>query len=350
MAVSSKIPRERLQNSFLFRLLLISGGLLVVIGCKSQSSCGPAPGETLKRSADLKTDCRRLLFAQIVEDHDPNVFSESAILESQAFKYFLKRVSETTHDQLRKRTSDEATFDRLMSQPGLYRGQVVTLPRGVILEVTQAQATPSYNLPPGYTILPAVFIDSACDVYALRILCPPNSKLYEKLRKGIETDELPVARLSGYFMKLYARRTAKLDEPPWRRPLLICPEPEFSQAIEPRHVWSDMVEAGVDKLLPSERLDAPGAEERLIVEVLPARAGSREAVIRIGDSVAGSDIKTFLANAVVALRKRLPPDQAPYPSAVVLIAAKTSHSSSLNEALMALKAAGVSRLSVKSEP
>ena len=29
-------------------------------------------------------------------------------------------------------------------------------------------------------------------------------------------DSLPVARLSGYFMKLYARRTTDKDEPPWR--------------------------------------------------------------------------------------------------------------------------------------
>ncbi|MCY3023892.1 MAG: hypothetical protein NTW87_33350, partial [Planctomycetota bacterium] len=223
------------------------------------------PGAALRNPPREPTaDERRLLFAQIVEDAAPDAFEESAILEGAPYKFFLRSLVDVSHDQLRKGTNEETTFEKLLSQPGMYRGQVVTLPRGVVLEVSKAELPADYGLPPGYSVLVAVFVDAARDVYALRILCPPKSSLYEKLDKGIQEDAVPVARITGYFMKLYARQTADPKEPPWRKPLLICPEPEFSQVAEPRKVWQELIDTNTARFLPSQRIEAVGAEERMV--------------------------------------------------------------------------------------
>lgn len=315
---------------------------LSLAGCRSKPPSSPTPGAPLRQEqAEPELDERRLLFAQIVEDSEPDVFRESAILEGSPYKWLLRSLARVSHDQLRKSTSEELTFDNLMTQPGLYRGQVVTLPRGVVLEVSCADLPPEYGLPPGCTVLPAVFVDAARDVYALRILCPPRSKLFEKLDRGIRDDALPVLRITGCFMKLYARRTADPKEAPWRRPLLICPEPEFSQAAEPRKVWDELRETKADRFLPSERLEAPGAEERLVLELLGGG-------LRADGQHLRGETNASIAQAVRAFRTRLPPEQAGQPAAVVLIAPGADRSRA-DEVVAALRAAGVARIAIKAE-
>jgi hypothetical protein len=298
-----------------------------------------------RRIQPPQSDDRRLLFAQIVEDAERGAHQESGIIEGLPFKRFLRSLVGVKHDEVKKQTNEQLSFDKLMQQPGLYRGQVVTLARGVFLEVSRAEAPSEYGLPPGYTIMPAVFVDSARDVYALRILCPPGSKVFDKIQKGIEEDALPVARVTGYFMKLYARKTNDPEEPPWRRPLLICPEPEFSQIAEPRKYKQELVESKSDRFLPSHRVDAPGAEERLVVEL---NSITEKSSVCIDHKELPADLTAPIAQAVDALKKRLPADQVDHPSAAVLIASGASRAK-LNDVLRALRAAGVQRLAVKSE-
>ena len=346
-----------------FCLLLSAICLLALPGCnRSRENAAPLPGASLSRpragempppGAEAQkhgpaADERRQIFAQIVEDTDSKQFNECAILEGAPYKYFLRSLINVSHDAIRKQTNEQLTFEKLLDQPGMYRGQVMTLARGVFLEVSQAQVPPEYGLPPGYTIVPAVFVDSARDVYAVRILCPPNSTLYEKLEKSILDDSLPVARLSGYFMKVYARKTADANEPPWRRPLLICPEPEFSQGVPARHVRPELEESHFDKYLPSKRIDAPGAEERMVVELTVTPANKAGAVRIDGKDFSGGDVKEAIDAAVKKFKARLPADDAPHPAAVVLISAGAPRKS-LNEILTALKAAGVSRIAIKTE-
>lgn len=326
-----------------FLLFTFYFSLFSLAGCKSKERSAQISGALLRQDGASGVDERRLLFAQIVEDLEPNVFNECAIIEGAPYKWFLRSLLGVSHDDLKEQTNEDITAEKLMAHPGLYRGQVVTLKRGVVLEVASAPLPPEYGLPPGYTVLPAVFVDSFRDVYALRILCPPKSKLYEKLRKGIEEDAFPVMRVSGYFMKLYARRTGDPNEPPWRKPLLICPEPALAIIVEPRKVWDDLRESKADRFLGGQRIEAPGAEERMVVEVLQSGA------MRVDRKEVSGERKEFFAAAVAAFRKRLPPDQAASPAAVVLLG-NGGERSAVEEAVAALRAAGVKRIAVKGEP
>ena len=332
----------------LLRLVLVLVLVLSLLsGCKSTKPNVPLPGIGLKKTGPTGPDPRRLQFAQIVEDDEQNVFLESAILEGLPFKYLLKCAADTTHDGLRKQTNDQITFEHLMNEPGMYRGQVVTLARGIIVDVTQASLPPDYGLPPGYTVLPAIFVDIARDVYALRILCPPGSKLYPILKAGIDNDAYPVLRITGYFMKLYARNTADPQEPPWRRPLLICPEPEFSQVVEPRKI-SVEEQSIIDKFLPSQRIVAWGAEERQVFEVSATNDANGFRVSAEGLE-AGENLRNFITARIGALRSRLPADQADHPAAVVLLASDAP-SSAASAIVSELRAAGAQRIAVKREP
>ena len=373
--------------------------LLALSGCKEPKPDIPLPGANLPRESIgvvPASDQRRLLFAQIVEDDDPRSYSESAIIEGKVFKSFLKALVGVSQDDVRKFTNDEIVFDRLMAQPGLYRGQVVTLARGIVMEVDKVPLPPEYGLP-GYSVLVGVFVDSARDVYAFRMLSPPDSKVYDKLRKGIDNDEHPVTRLTGYFMKLYARNTGDPKEPPWRRPLLICPDLEFSKVAPPRHTTEDMARNHMDRFLPSERIDAPGAEERMVVEILPGLNGSKwriridgeelssdsvgsaepEAPQPVSAPLKGSDLfldpddnkgaspkgpadiapavkssanalPAFIARASSELKKRLPKPQDENPAAVILITAGAPRTP-VADVIAALRASGVKRLAMKSE-
>jgi hypothetical protein len=305
--------------------------------------------ERLPDPSPDQNDPRRLLYAQIVEDDKAGVFVESGVIEGKPFKYFLKNMERLSHDKIRKQTNEQVQFEDLVREPGMYRGQVITLPRAVILEVSQAKLGPEYNLP-GYTVLPAVAVDSLRDVYALRILCPPGSRLYEKLQKGIDDDQLPVVRISGYFMKLYARETNDPKEPPWQRPLLLCPEPEFSKAAEPRSIWRELNDTKMDRLLPSKRIDFPGAEERMIVELLPG-SDDKNARVRIGSKYAPSDaagFKKFIAEQVAEFQEHLPEEQREHPAAVAFFASGAPQGN-LHTLLDALRAAGVKRIAKKRE-
>jgi len=336
--------RGFLRQSLLFPLSCV---LAPLAGCKSKAQSGQTLGASIRQGPepDVSRDELRLLFAQIVEDSVPTIFQESAILEGKPYRYFLRSLAGVKHDDLRKRTNEDVTFPKLVTNPGMYRGQVVTLARGVVLEVSRAELTPEYGLPPGYTVLPGVFVDAARDVYALRILCSPGSKLYGKLDQGIQEDALPVVRLSGYFMKLYARRTADPNEPPWRKPLLICPEPEFSQAAEPRKVWQELNETNTARFLPSQRIEAPGADERLVIEVL---AQQDQPLVRIEGKDVRDDVKGVVSGAIEGLRKRLPAGQADCPSAVILVGPSVRLTWA-DPIVAALRAVGVKRIALKTE-
>ena len=293
-----------------------------------------------------KDDERRLLYAQIVEDYDPEVYEESAILEGAPYKYFLHGCAENNQDALRKQANDKLSFEELMAQPGSHRGEIVTVARGVVLEASKVELPAEFGLP-GYSVMLAVLVDSARDVWALRVLLPPGSNVYERVRKGIDKDALQVCRACGYFMKLYARDTNVEGEPPWRRPLLVCPEIEFAKFADPRPYKEELIETGADKYLPSHRHPAPDAEERLVVEVSGSKSGSYQVQVG-GKSADGATVKNAIAEAVAGLRKRLPAEQAQQPAAVIFMQGNAPKAG-LDGALAALRAAGVQRLAIKRE-
>ena len=116
-------------------------------------------------------------------------------------------------------------------------------------------------------------MNTAHEIYALRILCPAGSKVFEKLDNGIKEDKLPVVNLAGVFYKNYARQPGDMKEQPWVKPLLVCPEVEFVASEEPREVLKELRETGNNKLLPSKRMEGPATDERLISSVKPANDG-----------------------------------------------------------------------------
>jgi len=328
--------------------MLAGVGLLAVAGCKPKNIAAPVPGSNLRmRPDDLgkppkEHDVRRYLYAQICEDDRPGVFQESAVIEGAPFKYLLRSLLNVTHDEIRKFTEKDLTIEQLLDKPGLYRGRVHTLARGVVIEVSKAELPVEYGMPPGYTVLPAIFIDSSRDVYALRILCPPGSTVFERLDEGIRKDQLPVLRISGYYMKNYARSTADKNEPPWRKPLLICPEPEFSQGIPARKVMDELETSGAIRYLPSTRIDAPQTEERLVVELAPVNR-----VLVDGEDVQG-DLREAVAKGVEAFKKRMPAEQREKPAAVILVS--TGANRTLEDPVLdALRRAGVNRIALKVE-
>lgn len=330
------------------RCLCLMLALLVLAGCKPKNIAAPVPGSNLRmRPDDLgkppkERDPRRYLYAQVCEDDRPGIYQESAVIEGAPFKFLLRSLLNVSHDEIRKFTEKDLTIEQLIDKPGLYRGRVHTLARGVVIEVSKAELPVEYGMPPGYSVLPAIFIDSSRDVYALRILCPPGSTVFEKLDEGIRKDQLPVLRISGYFMKNYARSTADKAEPPWRKPLLICPEPEFSQGIPARKVMDELETSGALRYLPSSRIDAPPTEERLVVELAP---GNR--VLVDGDDVQG-DLREAVAKGVEAFKKRMPAEGREKPAAVILVASGGNRSLE-DPVLDALRRAGVNRIALKVE-
>ena len=302
--------------------------------------CGPPP--EIVTEAEQSTP--RLLFAQIVDDEPKDVFVERAILEGRPFKYLLKRAANKTCADLRAATDEKLLFEYLSDEPELHRGEAYTPGRGVVVEVSRVELDPAYGFPPGWTVLPAVYINTAKEIYALRFICPPESKLFERLKKGIDDDELPVINLAGLFFKNYARKTGDPKEKPWARPLLVCPEPEFTANVEPRHVLKELQEAGFGNLLPSQRIEAPGAEERLIVEV--ALSKDNMALKTLGMS-APVDATDFLKAAVATLKKRLPAEHAQHLSAVFLLRGGPLSDIRFQKAVAEIKAAGVERVFIR---
>jgi len=323
-------------NLALILLLAIAGALIyyLFLNKPAQGSASPSSitAESLKMTSGPEGEKRheQLLFAQIVDCEPNDVYRERAILEGQPFKWLLKKAALKTCAKLREETDDKLLFENLSDEPDLHRGAAYTPGRGVVLEISRAELGPEYDFPPGWTVLPAVFVNTAREIYALRFICGPNSTLFDRLKKGVNDDALPVINLSGIFLKNYARLTGDPKEKPWVRPLLICPEPEFPENVEPRHALHELEEAGFAHLLPSKRIDAPGAEERMVVPI-PGSATNE------------------LARSVSDLKKRLPADQVEHPSAVILVAPNMLKDASVQAVSNELKALGVSRVFIKQD-
>jgi hypothetical protein len=149
-------------------------------------------------------------------------------------------------------------------------------------------------------------------------------------------------------MKLYARQPDDSKEKPWRRPLLICPEPEFSQIAEPRKFQRELEDSGNARLLPTHRIEVPAVEERLVIELLPGNGNTQATRIRADGRELSGDLKTFIDQTAAAFKNRMPHDQADEPSATILIAAGASRAD-LDKIITALRAAHIRRLAVKSE-
>jgi hypothetical protein len=281
-------------------------------------------------------------------------FVERATIEGRPFKHLLQRASRLTAEQVRKQVDDRLTYELLDDEPDRHRGEPYAAGRGVVVEIAQAELSPEYNFPAGWTVLPGVFVNTAKEIFAVRFICPPGSTLFERLKGGIDTDALPMIQLSGLFFKLYARRTHDIKEPPWVAPLLVCPEPEFPANVEPRHVLSEIREAGFAHLLPSERIEAPRTEERLVFEVAqdeskrPAASDVVQPMLLFeGDKcpLATADI---LESAVQDFIKRQPRD-ALMPAAVVLAHGLKEDAPLFNGLRAKFRKLGVSRICIKTD-
>jgi hypothetical protein len=215
--------------------------------------------------------------------------------------------------------------------------------RAVVIEVDCAELPPEYGLP-GYTVLPALLVTQTHELFELRILCRPGSKLYQRLQTGIEKRRNPVLRVSGYFMKCHAKRTNVVTEPPWRAPLLVAPEPSLS-----RHEY-DALQALRDtrqeKYLPSFAIPAPKAEERLVAELVPDEIST--AKLRVAGEESPLDRLEWLKLTVERLRSRLPDGQASHPSGVLLRTGDLPETV-CSQGCAALKDAGITRIYVKDE-
>jgi len=327
--------------------------LSCLIGLLALTCCGRRPTRPLDPAIDLRVDERRLLLAQVVDDlFLPN---ECAILEGRVYKYFLKHCASTKESRLKKKENKDEktapTYQRLIRQPNLFRGQVVVVRRCVIIEIDRAELPASFGLP-GYSVMPALMVNQLHELYELRILSPPGSDLYEKLQRGIDQGKNPVLRVSGYFMKNHCKLTNEEGEPPWRAPLLICPEPSIEKRAGTYNAYRDLVDARMDRYLPSQSIRAPRAEERLVVEVIPAPSGAgfpAEAyVLRALNRHGSLSDPKFLSETLERFKMRLPADQRKTASAVVF-RARNAPLAGVRPTLAALSDLGLKRLYVKDE-
>lgn len=281
---------------------------------------------------------KRLLFAQIVDD--PQLLAECAILEGKAYKYFIRMAAGCAESALEKEKDDSITVEQLKQQPHMHRGKVLSR-HGVVIEVASAELPPEYGLP-GWTVLPALFVSQTRELYEVRILCAPGrgEKLCAELQKGIETGKNQVMRLTGHFFKCHVKRSSKEADGPWREPLLVCPEPSFPKLGWVKNAAEELEQTGYAKYLPSVAVKVPKAEERMIVELLPGTLSVSK--IRIDGCEAPVADDKFVAEQLELLKKRLPEDQAGYPSAVVL---KTVGAplAALRKAMETLQTAGIKR-------
>lgn len=332
---------------FVLVLILVAIGLFFYLDFSGYFGPSKAAAADFNVESEAEQSTPRQIYAQIVDADEKDKFVERAILDGRPFKFLLKRVAKLNTQQILKEVNDRTTFENLTDEPDLHRGEAYATQRGVILEVSNADLTPEYGLP-GYTVLPAIFVNTAHEVFALRILCAPGSKVYEKLKAGIAEDKLPVVNLAGLFFKNYARQPADLKESPWIKPLLVCPEPDFVKGEEPREVMRELRDTGNARLLPSQRVEGPPAEERLVLNVALENDGTKlRAWGEAGGAGAGSDTNAFVAKAVEKLKSRLPAQQ--IPAAVVVLKSGKPEDPRVTKVLDALKAAGVTRVCVKQE-
>lgn len=301
---------------------------------------------------NLSPEELKRLMLQIVDQEGKEDFVERAVIEGKPFKYFLQHVSRLTAVKIRESVDDRLTYEQLLDDSDLHRGDSYTAGRGVVVEIDSVPLPPEYGFPLGWSVLPGVFINTAKEVFGIRIICGPGSTLYDKLKKGVEEDSLPVIHLSGLFFKNYARRTNSVKEPPWFGPLLVCPEPEFPANVQPRHVLTELREAGYGHLLPSQRINAPKTEERMIFEVEQAegKVGGSSEIMKpalIFEGQRGSLEKAeMLESAVQDFLKRQPRD-ALAPAAVVMVRGMQTDAPLLNGLRDKFRKLGVSRVTIK---
>lgn len=333
---------------------LRTAGLMLALAACALAGCSRKPSQEPKVWADrmdAEANERRLLMAQIVDD--PHDLQASAALEGKAYKHLLKLCAANPDEtKLDDKKNEQATFENLLKHPHLFRGELAGVKNAVVMEVEQAKLPAEYGLP-GYTVLPAILAAGSppyVQVYELRILCPPGSTLYAQLKKGIEEDKNPVMRVTGYFMKNHVKRTNRANEPPWQRPLLVCPEPTFRRVNPTYPAMSELQHSDAWDLLPSVRVDAPRSEERMVVELVGRSSGSRaqdaREFARVDGQLAALDDKAFVAQRVQAFRARLPQDH--LPSAVVL-RSSAAPAGSISAMVEALAAAGIKKIYVKDE-
>lgn len=319
----------------------------------SASGCPRKPKHTFDPESILQGMEERQLLTQIVDD--PSMPDECAILEGRPYQYLARKCSAITEGRLNDRENKDRatmpTFERLLRQPDLFRGQAVVIRRCVIIEIDRAPLPDEFGLP-GYHVLPALMVNQLHELYELRIVSPPGSDLYERLQGGIDARRNPVLRVSGYFMKNHTKQTSVEGEPPWRVPLLVCPEPSIETRAGTYDAFADLQDAKMDKHLPSQSIDAPRVQERLVVEVIPAPARasfSADAyVLRAAGKYGSLADPGFLKMAFEGFKARLPADQQAQPSVVVVRLAHAPHAG-VRPTLVALSDLGVKRLYVKDE-
>ena len=340
-----------LRQAFLMvKLFLLIG--LVAIGVffyydhagNLNSSKPAAGGVDFSADSEAAQTTQRQIYAQIVDSDEKDQFAEHAILEGLPFKYLLKRTAKVTRAEVVKEVNDRTTFENLTDEPDLHRGEAYAPGRGVIIEVSIADLGPEYGLP-GYTVLPAIFVNTAHEIYALRILCAPGSKVFEKLDSGIKADKLPVVNLAGLFFKNYAKQPGDPKEQPWVKPLLVCPEIEFVAGEEPREVMKELQDTGYARMLPTTRVFGFPTDERLVLDVALDKDGVK--MRALGADAKGEDAAAFISDSVAKVRARLPAEQAAHAAAVVVLKAGVVTDPGLKPVLDALKAAGVTRVAVK---
>lgn len=327
----------------------LSAALAVAPGCRLPSGGGRTwdwdPEKGAIDACGYGPLQRRMLFKQIVDDSDAP--DECAILEGAPYKYFLHRCAHTTAKKLRRKADGRADFKRLNRQPDLFRGHVVSR-LGVVVEVAEALPKPDYKLE-GYKILVAMFVARGGDLYELRMLVPADSTLARTLDDGFHAGRSPVLRVTGFFMKCHLRRTDVPEEPPWRRPLLVTPEPEFiNRTVDAKY---EMIDAKMYKYLPSHRVEAPGAEKRLVVEVERGPQeewGEQHPPRLIVDGFSVYDPYKAIKRRAERLRLELPEKQRRHPAAVI-VRRRYAPASGIVRAMDALNAAGIHRTAVKDE-
>lgn len=352
-----RFSRGSTAINLLLLTLLAGAGVLIYFIVSNNHASSVSAAQKLPPKLDPESEAEqstpRLLHAQIVDSEPPDVFAERAIIEGRPFKSLLKKVALKSCADLRAATDDKLLFENLGDEADFHRGEAYTPGRGVVLELTRAWLDSGYGFPDGWTVLPGVFVNTAREVYAVRFICPPDSTLYDRLKKGINDDSLPVINLSGVFFKNYARNTSDPKEKPWIRPLLICPEPEFPANVEPRHAFKEMQEAGVAHLLPSKRIeDVPGAEERLVLDVTLAQTSLKmKAFGSAVDFPTGAplnDVGAFVTRALATYTKRLPAELSDR-SAIVLVRGGPPTDERIRQLAALIKGQGVPRVFIKQD-
>ena len=340
--------QERLRVT---RWTLMSGlslmALLGFAGCRPVVY-QPTPPYKGTDPAGLDEYKRSLLFSQIVDD-GRNV-EECAILEGKAYKYFLRLCSQSTEGELFKKQDKSASHERLLEQPNIYRGHAIYR-RGVVIEVQKAELSSEYKLQDFY-VLPAIMLLDTGEVLELRILSKKKSDMYARLKQGIDDNKNPVVDVAGFFMKCHAKQTSKKGERPWRVPLVVCPDPDIFGIVGTVDVRKKALESKIqlDDYLPSLTIDAPKAEERLVVEVHPTTPGSPTARYEVdgGEFTLDASGKDKLRIAVRELLERLPEEHRKAPSAVIVIKADASTTAGL-KVRDTLAEMGVTRVFMKDD-